>query len=107
MISASSTIPSCRKRHLNGKASKLGYQGVKDIKITKQTCKDGACTAIGQGTAYKTTVTYATGNAVAVAQEDKSSKNAVLKEINGEEYVVTYEDGSEGTVAKSALSVQK
>ena len=42
-----------------------------------------------------------------IAQDDKSNKNAVIKEIKDGKYVVTYEDASEATVEKSALSVRK
>ena len=95
------------KRQLKARAKKDGFDGVKDVKLTKQTCSGGSCTGIGQGTAYKTVVTYEAGNAVAVAQDDKSNKNAVIKEIKDGKYVVTYEDASEATVEKSALSVRK
>ena len=95
------------KRQLKARAKKEGFSGVKDVKLTKQTCSGGSCTGIGQGTAFKTVVSYAAGNAVAVQQEDKSSKNAIIKEIKDNKYVVTYEDASEATVEKSALSVRK
>ena len=95
------------KRQLKARAKKEGFSGVKDVKLTKQTCSGGSCTGIGQGTAFKTIVAYEAGNAVAVKQEDASMKNAIIKEIKDNKYVVTYEDASEATVEKAALSVRK
>ncbi len=95
------------KRQLLTRAKKEGFSGVKDIKLVKQECKEGKCTGLAQGMAYKTIITYKEGNEVAVAQADKSKKNAVIAKIDGDKYTVKYDDGSEATVAKSALSVRK
>ena len=95
------------KRQLLTRAKKEGFTDVKDIKLVKQECKEGKCIGLAQGTAYKTVTTYKEGNEVAVAQEDKSKKNAVISKIDGDKYTVKYDDGSEATVAKSALSVRK
>ena len=95
------------KRQLKARAKKEGFTGVKDVKLTKQTCSGGSCTGIGQGTAFKTIVSYEAGNAVAVKQDDESLKNAIIKEIKDDKYVVTYEDASEATVEKATLSVRK
>ena len=95
------------KKRLSTRAQKEGFNGVKDIKLVKQECKEGKCTGLAQATAYKTIVTYKEGNAVAVAQEDKSNKNAVITKIEADKYTVKYDDASEATVVKSALSVRK
>ena len=95
------------KRQLNGIAKKQGFDGVRDVKIAKQNCSGGTCTGIGQGTAFKTVITFEAGNAVAVTQDDKSQKNAVIKNVTDGKYVVTYEDNPEATVEKSKLSIQK
>ena len=95
------------KKRLSARAQKEGFSGVKDIKLVKQECKEGKCTGLAQATAYKTITTYKEGNAVAVAQEDKSKKNAVITKIEADKYTVKYEDASEATVEKSALSVRK
>jgi hypothetical protein len=95
------------KQRLSTRAQKEGFNGVKDIKLVKQECKEGKCTGLAQATAYKTIVTYKEGNAVAVAQEDKSNKNAVITKIEADKYTVKYDDASEATVEKSALSVRK
>ena len=95
------------KRQLLTRAKKDGFSGVKDINLVKQECKEGKCTGLAQATAYKTIITYKEGNEVAVAQADKSKKNAVISKIDGDNYSVKYDDGSEATVAKSALSVRK
>jgi hypothetical protein len=94
------------KPQLKARAKKEGFSDVKDIAIVKQTAGT-PCKGIGQGTAFKTTVTYVAGNAVAVKQEDKSKKNAIIKEVTDGKYVVTYEDKTEATVSKSALSIRK
>jgi hypothetical protein len=94
-------------KRLKIRAQKDGFSGVKNIKLVKQECKEGKCTGLAQATAYKTIVTYKVGNAVAVAQEDKSNKNAVITKIEADKYTVKYDDASEATVEKAALSVRK
>jgi type IV secretory pathway VirB10-like protein len=99
-------LTSNAKRQLKARAKKEGFTDVKDVALIKTT-PGNPCKGIGQGTAYKTTVTYSAGNAVAVKQDDKSKKNAIIKEVTDGKYVVTYEDKTEETVEKSALSIRK
>ena len=95
------------KRQLLTRAKKQGFDNVKDINLVKQECKDGKCTGLAQATAYKTVITYKEGNEVAVLQADKSKKNATISKVDGGKYTVKYDDGSEATVEKAALSVRK
>ena len=104
----SKLLPNKVERMLKGKAKKEGYQTIKNFKLIKNECKaGGVCTGIGQGTAVKTTITYSEGNGVAVKQEDGSAKDALITKIDGENYTVQYADGTEATVAKSAIGLRK
>jgi len=104
----SKLLPNKVERMLKGKAKKEGYQTVKNFKLIKNECQaGGVCTGIGQGTAVKTTITYSEGNGVAVKQEDGSTKDAIITKIDGDNYTVTYADGTEATVAKSAVGLRK
>ncbi len=104
----SKLLPAKVERMLKGKAKKEGYQTVKNFKLIKNECKAGGiCTGIGQGTAVKTTVTYSEGNGVSVKQEDGSAKEAIISKIDGDNFTVKYADGTETTVAKSAVGLKK
>ena len=104
----SKLLPAKVERMLKGKAKKEGYQTVKNFKLIKNECKAGGiCTGIGQGTAVKTTVTYSEGNGVSVKQEDGSAKEAIISKIDGDNFTVKYADGTEATVAKSAVGLKK
>lgn len=96
------------ERLLKAKAKKAGYQRIKGFKLVKNECKaGGVCTGIGQATAVKTTIIFVEGNGVAVVQEDKSKKDAIISKIEGKQYTVKYADGTEATVKRSALSIKK
>ena len=104
----SKLLPNKVERMLKGKAKKEGYQTIKNFKLIKNECQAGGiCTGIGQGTAVKTTVTYSEGNGVSVKQEDGSAKDAIVSKIDGDNFTVKYADGTEATVAKSAVGLKK
>ena len=96
------------EKQLKAKAMKAGFDSIKNVKLVKNECKaGGTCVGIGQATAFKSSVTYSVGNAVAVSQEDGSTKNGVISSINGDDYAVRYADDSEATVALKDLGLQK
>ena len=96
------------ERMLKAKAQKEGFQTIKNFKLIKNECKaGGVCTGIGQGTAVKTTILFVEGNGVAVVQEDKSTKDAIISKVDGNNFTVKYADGSEATVERGALSMKK
>ncbi len=96
------------ERMLKAKAQKEGYQSIKGFKLIKNECKAGGiCTGIGQATAVKTTIIFVEGNGVAVVQEDKSTKDAIISKIDGNKFTVKYADGSEAIVERAALSMKK
>jgi hypothetical protein len=96
------------EKQLKAKAKKAGFDSIQNIKLVKNECQaGGTCVGIGQATAVKKSISYSTGNAVSVTQEDGSSKNGIIASINGEEYTVRYDDASEGVVGKKDLGLQK
>ena len=96
------------EKQLKAKAKKAGFDSIQNIKLVKNECQaGGTCVGIGQATAVKKSISYSTGNAVAVKQEDGSSKNGIIASINGEEYTVRYDDSSEAVVGKKELGLQK
>ncbi len=95
------------EKMLKSEAKKQGFDSVKGIKLAKQTCSGGTCSAIGQGTAVKTVITYAEGNGISVKQDEGEAKDAIITKIDGDKFSVKYADGTEATVTKDKLGLRK
>ena len=103
-VAKSNLLADAVEKQLLADAKAKGFDGIKDFKLIKNECNASGCTGIGQANAYKTTVTYAVGNAVVVTQADKTKKNGLITAIENDKYTVSYDDNSNATVEKSALS---
>lgn len=95
------------EKMLKAEAKKQGFDSVKGITLAKQTCSSGICSAIGQGTGVKTTITYAEGNGISVKQDEGEAKDAIITRIDGNNFTVKYADGTEATVTKNKLGLRK